>query len=247
MDRAERSLLAGLRGERRVIPNGVDLSVFRPGDSGAARSGLGLPEDAHVLAFVASDPRSNPYKDMDLLRRAMRRLGASERVDRTILLALGGDGPTERLGSVELRYVPFTPDPEAVAQLHRAADVYLHAARAETFPLAILEALACGTPVVATGVGGIPEQVRDLGDGQQTAAAEGPTGVLVPAGDPDALADAASMLLSNRSLREELGQAAAADARERFDLQRQVDAYIHWFDTLGSGPPSDETDEHGAD
>ena len=75
-----------------------------------------------------------------------------------------------------MRFVGHQKSAQTVAQYYQAADVYLHAATADTFPRAVLEALACGTPVVATGVGGIPEQVRSLGDAFGPAKA---TGILV--------------------------------------------------------------------
>ena len=90
---------------------------------------------------------------------------------------LGEASPPERIGDVEIRFVPYLKDPRKVARYYQAADLYLHPARADTFPTTILEALACGIPVVATAVGGIPEQVM-----------EGQTGFLVPVGDARALA-----------------------------------------------------------
>ena len=104
--------------------------------------------------------------------------------------------------------------PEDVARWLQAADLYVHPSRADTFPNGVLEALACGTPVVASRVGGIPEQVRDE------------TGVLVEPGDPAALAAAIESLLADPSRRERMSAAAAEDARARFSLDRQVDAYL---------------------
>jgi glycosyltransferase involved in cell wall biosynthesis len=78
------------------------------------------------------------------------------------LSALGENAPAEDVGGAELRFVPYQKDPETVARCYQAADVYVHAACAEVWGLTITEALACGTPVVATAVGGIPEQVKGL-------------------------------------------------------------------------------------
>ena len=113
-----------------------------------------------------------------------------------------------------------------MARWLRAADVYVHPARADTFPLAILEALACGTPVVATRVGGIPEQVRALGE------VDDPTGALVDCGDDEALAETLRRLLEDRDLRLRLGEAGARDARSRFGAKRQVRAYLELYDEV---------------
>ena len=110
----------------------------------------------------------------------------------------------------------FQNDAEA-GNYYRAADLYLHPARADTFPNAVLEALASGTPVVATSVGGIPEQLLPE------------TGILVPAGDPAALAQALVTYLSDPQLRAQSGAKAAEDAAHRFDSKRHAAAYLEWY------------------
>jgi glycosyltransferase involved in cell wall biosynthesis len=132
---------------------------------------------------------------------------------------LGEAGPEERIGDVVLRSEPFQAR-EEVAQRLRGADLYVHATRADNHPLAVLEALACGVPVVAPRVGGIPEQLT------------GETGVLVEPGDPRALAAAIAELLDDPERRARMGEAAAADARKRFSLDRQVDAYLDLYSEL---------------
>jgi glycosyltransferase involved in cell wall biosynthesis len=107
--------------------------------------------------------------------------------------------------------------PEEMAEWLRAADLYVHPSRADTFPSGVLEALACGTPVVASRVGGIPEQVTDE------------TGVLVDPGDPAALAAAIESLLAHPERRARMSRAAAADAQARFGQERQLDAYLSLY------------------
>jgi glycosyltransferase involved in cell wall biosynthesis len=122
-----------------------------------------------------------------------------------------------------------------VAAFYQAADVYVHAARvgAENHSLAVLEALACGVPVVATAVGGIPEQVNSLtspfSEGESPSDAGGATGILTPPGDPKALADAVGLLIDDDTLLRAMSSNAAQDARRRFDLQTQVNAYLDWY------------------
>ena len=91
-------------------------------------------------------------------------------------------------------------------------DVFVSASRTEAFPLAVLEAMAHGVPVVATAVGGVPEQIAD-----------DETGLLVPSDDPDALAVAVVRLLDDAELRERLGAAAAARVRAERTLARQAE------------------------
>ncbi len=221
MQKIEQSMLAPAVIEARVIPNGVDLTVFHPDDKKAVRFGLNIPQDAVVLLFTANNIRHNMWKDYQTVRAAIA-LVADWLHDRVALfIALGEDAAAEHIGQVELRFVPYQKDSAIVARYYQAADVYIHAAHADTFPNTVLEALACAIPVVATAVGGIPEQIVD-----------GQTGYLTPAGDAQALASRIIKLLSDDISRKYMSIEAAKDALSRFDLQMQVDAYLEWYQTL---------------
>jgi glycosyltransferase involved in cell wall biosynthesis len=237
MSKIEGSMLLPGIVESRVIPNGIDLRVFDAReDRGAARQALGIKPDAFVLVFAANGIRENVWKDIDTLRTALgvasNRLGGA--APKLHLLALGENAPAERLGSAMVEFVSYVSDPLSLARYYRAADLYVHAARADTFPNTVLEALACGTPVVATAVGGIPEQVRSLslpgadagvGHYDETTA----TGVLTPAADGESMAAAIEHLARNEVLLASLRKNARRDAERRFDLDRQVDEYIEWY------------------
>ncbi len=236
MRRAEESLVAPAIVDSRVIPNGIDLAVFHPGSMAQARDALGIDQNARVLLFAANGIRSNPWKDFSVLERTLEILGAGDDVPtaRIVMIALGEEGRGRRIGRADLRFVGYVDDSQTVADHYRAADIYLHAARADTFPTSVLEAAACGTPVVATAVGGIPEQVTSLyswGDGS-VETSRFPTGVLVRPGEPEALADAVRRLLADGELLERLGENAARDARRRFALDTQVDAYLDWYRSI---------------
>jgi glycosyltransferase involved in cell wall biosynthesis len=221
LDRVGQSILAPAVIEGRVIPNGVDIQVFRPGDRLAARQALGIPANVPVLLFAANGIQLNTFKDYATLRGAMVALGESSTND-ILFLALGETGPDERIGKVLIRFVAPVAEPGLVAGYYQAADLYLHAARADTFPNTILEALACGTPVIATAIGGIPEQVAD-----------GETGLLVPPGDQVAMAQAISRLLADPGWRARMGAAAASAALRDFPLALQVDRYLDWYQAIG--------------
>ncbi len=218
MQKVERSILASAVIESRVIPNGVDISRFRPADKPAVRASLGLSPEANVLLFAATWIRTNIWKDFQMMRTAVARVAERGTGKRLVFLVLGEEGPSEQMGQAEIRYVPFQKDPGVVARYYQAADLYLHAARADTFPNTVLEALACGTPVVATAVGGIPEQVDD-----------GVTGFLVRPGDAEAMAARIQRLLTDEALGSRFSANAAETARQRFDLDHQADTYLAWF------------------
>jgi len=174
------------------------------------------------------------------MRAAVAKVAQRMHGQHLIFIALGEDGPPEKIGQAEVRFVPYQKDREVVARYFQAADLYVHAARAEVCPLTIIEALACGTPVVATGVGGIPEQVKGLelsqfslwNSGLNRYGIDEATGVLVPGGDAQAMAAGIDQLLSDDSLRRRLGENAVLDAAKRFDLQGQADEFLAWYQEI---------------
>jgi len=221
MQNVEQSMLAPAIVEARVIPNGVDLMIFHPGDRREARAVLGILQDARMLLFVGNRTRSNLWRDYVTLEAAVKRVAERLPNERIVLVCLGEEQKPERIGRAEVWFIGYQKDPITVARFYQAADIYLHAAKAETWGLTITEALACGTPVVATAVGGIPEQVED-----------GITGFLVPPGDVKAMAETITMLLTDDALRMRLGRDAAEIAQRRFDLDRQVDDYLAWYQAI---------------
>jgi glycosyltransferase involved in cell wall biosynthesis len=102
----------------------------------------------------------------------------------------------------------FRPD---VLSLHKVFDVFVMSSVTEGLGTSLLDAMACGKPVVATEAGGIPEVVED-----------GLTGLLVPVRDPEAMAAAIIRLLHDAGLRRQMGEAAILSVRERFSVERMV-------------------------
>jgi len=213
MDRVKQSIVAAAVIEERVIPNGVDTRVFFPGDRAAARNAIGIEHDARVLLVAANGLRNNVWKDYKTLRAALEILGTQK----LLVLAVGENAPPEKIGAIDLRFVPFESDMSRLADYYRAADIYLHAARVESFGNVLLEARACGTPIVTTATGGIPEQVP-----------EG-TGMLVPQGDAPAFAAAIEKLLSDENLRKNIATNGERHVREHYTLHLQAERFIEWY------------------
>lgn len=175
-------LYAASPGRVSVVPPGVDLDTFTPGDRLAARRDLGLPLDGDLLLFVG---RIQPLKAPDVLLRVADELLRRQpsRRERLTVAVLGGpsgsglDRPHEleelaRALSIDdvVRFVRPVPRP-VLAQWYRAADLVLVPSYSESFGLVAIEAQACGTPVVAARVGGLPTAVGEAGllvDGHAT-------------------------------------------------------------------------------
>lgn len=192
-------------GRIHVVPPGVDLDRFAPGDRVSARLKFGFGSDPTVV-FVG---RLQPFKGTDVAVQAMAPL--IQMVPDARLVIVGGDSPrgnrgermrlrltARRLGVADrLRFLEPVPHAE-LADLYRAADVVVVPSASESFGLVALEAAACGTPVVATAVGGLRQIVRDA-----------ETGYLVGSRDPAAFAAALSRVLADPSARERLGANAS--------------------------------------
>ncbi len=195
-----------------VIPNFVDPRVFRPDrcDPALRRDLAGdLPVIMHISNF-------RPVKRV----RDIVASFAKVREQVPAVLVMVGDGPDRGAAENEARrlgvqdHVRFLGRIDAVAPLLAVADVYVLATDRESFGLSALEAQACGVPVVAAGVGGIPEVVED-----------GVTGLLRPVGDTGAFAEAIITLLTDRVLWKRQSEAAVARARARFHIDDVVSRY----------------------
>ena len=221
MSKVEQSMLAPAIVEARVVLNGVDLNIFHPVERHEVREKLGIRPDIRVLLAMGIQIRENIWKDYRTLRQVVANLAERLEGQDILLLAMGEDAPAERIGHVEIRFIPFQEDSRDVALHYQAADVYVHATRVDTFPTGILEALACGTPVVATAVGGIPEQIEDS-----------QTGFLTPPGDAAGMAARIMQLFSDHELRQAMGVLAAERARQRYSLDRQASTYLDWYEEI---------------
>jgi glycosyltransferase involved in cell wall biosynthesis len=230
MDRAMKSLLAPAIAEARVIPNGVDTTVFRPGSKAKERARLELPPESRIVLY-ASQPGRSQWTNEKLLRSTIRYLAEEGQGDCAFLFLGSGRNSQEEIGGVKMIHREYERDTTRVASYYRASDVYFHPARADTFPTAILESLACGVPPVATDVGGIPEQVTSLWAGKSASISPrgSVTGILVDGEDATAAGRGIDLLLRNNTLRARLGETGANMAASEFSIALEAQRYLDWY------------------
>ena len=196
------------------IYNGVDTERFHPELSRAWRKSVGWSDDNVVFGLVGNYTPAKRHSDFvefaDLL---------SKRYPQARFLMVGADYGMKHktVEQIEDRglmskfsIVDQTPDP---AHIFASLDVYVCASLTEGFSNVLLEAMACGKPVIATDAGGNAEAVAD-----------GETGFIVPIGDPPAIAHAAEILLCDSALRRSMGASGRRRAEERFSLQAMTQA-----------------------
>ena len=216
--------LAGYRGPPPlVIPNGVDLVVTGE-ESASVRSELGIGDDRPLVVHVGN---IRPHKGHATLLAAAALL--HERLPDAVIVSIGGEkypGDLERVrhaadesGLAEtLRFLGRRPD---AARFMAAADVVVNPSDVEGLPVVLLEAMAVGTPVVATAVGGVPSVIE-----------QGQTGLLVDPGDPEMLAVAVDRLLTDAELARTISASAREVATSRYSLEAMVRAQEDVYDEV---------------
>lgn len=158
-DRASAALPPGA--EVKVVPNGVDADVFRPHDRSSLRHSLGIDHDGPLVLFGASTGASDPRKGADLLAKALHNQSADLAARNVKLAVFGGDWPGELERLFPAIALGKTSDRARLAQIYSAADLTVVPSREENLSLTVLESLACGTPVAAFDIGGMPDMIED--------------------------------------------------------------------------------------
>src|SRR6266446_10364924 len=229
---AGRSPIAKTCGGVRVIPPGIDTTVFKPQDKNLCREHLDLPADAFVIVTGGAS-LNDANKNVPWLFEQLSRLPDLQGV---IILAIG-EGAVPVPKGLNVRFTGGIRARYDLSRLFAAGDVFVRASLMETYGLAVVEAIACGTPAVAFRVGGIPE-----------AAPDGQAAILCAPQDGAALVEALMKLRDSPQLRERLGDVAhemvhtrnAASAFSKAFAQLYQDC-VHVEKTHGAAKPATVT------
>lgn len=233
---ADAYLAAGLPERRlRIAPNGIDASRFRPPSAterNDLRAEIGVPDGVPMILFVGFFSRD---KRPDVLYQAWRELrerhgittmllfaGATQsdyyEVDAALKAAMEADAKARGVD----QWLRFAGEVRDVERYYRAADVFVMPSTREAFGMALLEGMSSALPVIATRIPGVTDGIVE----------HHKTGVLVPAEDPVAIADALRDILNNRAAAAAMGAAARADVAARFGLAASRERWAAIYEEL---------------
>jgi glycosyltransferase involved in cell wall biosynthesis len=132
-------------------------------------------------------------------------------------LIMGEDGESTSCNHIRLKKLGWLQDKREVAKVYQASDIYLHPTKADTYPNVILEAMSCGTPVIASDVGGIPEQITDQVDGR-----------ILP-NQPETFASAIKEIILDDQKRDNFAKQSLFKARKLFNESDMIGKYHDWY------------------
>ena len=204
----------------QTIRLGFDLKTFHPIDKLAARRALGIESDAVLIGFGAEDI-NNRRKGLQHLIPALENLNVENNVESIVF---GSGEIKSSTGQPKVNHFGYVDSEEKQALIYSAADLVVVPSREDNQPQVGLEAMACGTPVVAFDAGGIPEYVRD-----------GKTGLIANIGDEKHLAERISTLVNNADTRINMGRRARLMMEREFEVNRQSARYLELYQLASSG------------
>jgi len=200
-----------------VIPYGIDVRAFAPRDKALARDVLGIPQEARVVLFLAEFV-DNRRKGFPLLLEALP--SCAKNVDRLLLVSLGSSPPKVETGASWMHLGSISDD-RFVSLVYSAADVFVLPSLQDNLPNTVLEAMACGVPVVSFDAGGTIDLVRP-----------GITGYLAPAFRVPAFASAITELLNSPAKRDEMARNCRRIVLEEYPLELQAQRYGDLYKSL---------------
>ena len=209
-----------------VIPNGIETSVFSPMPKAYAKKMIGINERSKTILFCAfaGDEKRKGFSDFTAaIGYAMSNFEFRRKVEKSELelLFLGGSEQTFDQTELPVKNLGLFDSDAEITMAYAAADLFVLPSLEDNFPNTMLEAMSCGTPLIAYSTGGIPEAITD-----------GDNGLIVPTGDYRKLGDAICSLMENEELLKHMGRRAREKALREFTIDTQATRHSHLYETL---------------
>jgi glycosyltransferase involved in cell wall biosynthesis len=204
------------KGQRiEVIPNAIDTEIYKPIDKAAARTAYNLPHDKRLVLFSAVNATSEKRKGHQFLIPALVQLsqtGWGEKIELVIIGASKPENPPNF--GMKVHYISHLHDEVSQVLLYSAADVVVAPSTQENLSNTVMESLACGTPVVAFDIGGMPDMIDHQANGY-----------LAKPFDPADLSDGIRWVLENGERHDSLARCARQTVLERYTLRKVAEQY----------------------
>ncbi|MCC5663580.1 glycosyltransferase family 4 protein [Nostoc sp. CHAB 5784] len=206
----------------RVIPNGLDISTYKPTERQIARNLLNLPQNKQLLLFGAINGTSNPRKGFHLLQSALQKLSQSEWKDQIELIVFGSSQPEDPVDlGFKVHYLGKVDDEKKLALLYSSADVMIVPSIEDNLPLTACESLCCGTPVVSFDSTGLKDIVEHQKNGYRAQCFS-----------RDDLANGIIWVIENKERHQKLCDRAREKAEQEFAIELQADRYLSLFEEM---------------
>ena len=216
---SQSSLFSGRRIE--VIPTGIDLETFRPGEKLSIRKDLKLPADKKLILFGAINATGDRRKGFDLLHGAIQSLSRNTREQMEILVFGSNEPRNPPDFGLPVHYLGRIIDDPRLVSIYSAADVMVVPSREDNLPNTAVESIACGTPVVAFDIGGMSDIIDHLKNGY-----------LAPAFEADRLAQGIEWVLADNDRYQVISKEARRKAEDSFDITTTVNQYRSVYQSL---------------
>lgn len=202
------------------IPNGVDGSVFYPRDKIDARKTLGLRPDSIIILFGSYSLGSKRKGGRQLIE-ALHRIDTGQ----VELVCFGNPSASLPVANVPVHFTGYIENDRVLAAMYSLADVYVLPTLADNLPNSVLEAMACGCPVVSFRVGGLPDAIAHMENGY-----------LAEAGNALDLADGIQRIIQDESLREQMSRRSVETVRRKFSQENEARAFLSLYQSILSQP-----------
>lgn len=205
-----------------VIPNGIDTVTYKPVNKEVARATYNLPQDKHLILFSAFSAISDKRKGNQFLEQALEILsqtGWGSKIELVIIGASRPENPPDM--GMKVHYMGHLHDEISQVLLYSAADVVVAPSMQENLSNTVMESLACGTPVVAFNIGGMPDMI----DHQLN-------GYLATPFESNDLANGIKWVIENKSRQEMLSQRARKTVEERYALKTVANRYLALYQSI---------------
>ena len=199
----------------KIIYNGIDVTVFKKSNKEEVRKKFDMPMEKKIILFSANLGINNPFKGGEFVEKIIK----SSFEENILFINVGGGKIVEKLPN--LWNIPFISNPIEMAEYYSAADIFLYPTLADNCPLAVLEAMACGLPVLTFNVGGVPELVQ-----------HNKTGYIAQYKNFEDLYNGLLVLLNNAELRMEMSANAISRVKENFTLEMMSENYLKLYEEV---------------